>query len=406
MKILNISRIGNRIKDLDVIGVNADGCLILCGSGEEMTCFRSGSIVHRLLFFEYDSDNDCLNENIFKDLYVPKILSSTFCYDALTDNGIGFFIEAADGESINIVKCDFNSHNFERLFSISNVYGNSISDSQIQLILLTQRYFAIKIFNKKTCIIYVWDTEKKERYDVLFSENDDMRYAHLDYLSIDDIPYLLVQKRGKSNWKMEFYLHQWEKTTEFNKYKDEKLFLFPLQKLISEGKIVLHENYIIAQVDEKQELLYHSYAKKCIVYSYMHFNKHNKEGFFQEELFFYDTYKKQITDHFTLDGLLLVSKKGCVYEYSNDKNYMIVKNLRGNKTYNLPYQNAGLLNVIDEALILNIKSEIIIFDLKNLREVGRYYSEDKKLNVPSQVRALAIELKHKYFEKENLLVMY
>lgn len=85
---------------------------------------------------------------------------------------------------------------------------------------------------------------------------------------------------------------------------------------------------------------------------------------------------------------------------------MIVKNLRGNKTYNLPYQNAGLLNVIDEALILNIKSEIIIFDLKNLREVGRYYSEDKKLNVPSQVRALAIELKHKYFEKENLLVMY
>lgn len=370
-----------------------------------MTCFRSGSFAHRLLFFEYDSDADSFKK-IFKDICVLQISSSAFCNDVLIDSGLGFFIEAGDGESINIIKCDFNSHTFERLFSISDVYGISIFDSQIQLILLTQRYFAIKIFNKKTCIIYVWDTEKKERYDVLFSENDDMRYARLDYLSIDDIPYLLVQKRGKSNWKMEFYIHQWEKTTEFNKYKDEKLFLFPLQKLIREGEIVLHENYIIAQADENQELLYHSYTKKCIVYSYMNFKKYNKEGFFQEELFFYDTYKKQITDHFILDGLLLVSKKGCVYEYSNDEKYLIVKDLRGNKTYNLPYQNAGLLNIIDEALIFKIKSEIIIFDLKNLREVGRYYSKDKKLNAPSQVRAFALELKHKYFEKENLLVMY
>lgn len=414
MKVLNISRLGNRIKSLFVIGTNAEGSLILCGSGEKLSGFQ---LSHRIEFYEFDPITEDLKEDIFNDLNLLHSFFELYKNKVYTINGIGYFIEPEDTQRINIIKCDFNHYTYERLFSIcihesNNDLNNEFTMGNIQLTLLSDRYLAIKLYNKKTCQFDIYDVEERTKYDLIFAENDDMRYADIHCIDIDGRPYILFVKNGKSNWKMEFYIHKWKWTEGFIKYKDEKIFLFPLDELISKGKVYLDDTYKIVQVGETHDMHYHGYFNHCIVYSCKDLRHYEKDGacedvIYEDNIFFYDI-RKKITTNISYDRHILISNKDVIYGYENINGQLVIKNLISNQLYAIPNCNGWFLKIIDDLLIMRFNCGIVIYDLKKGIEIEKHYTENQYPHAmqPEFRTILAVQQEFKYLANEDLLVLY
>ena len=317
MNVLNISRLGNRIKGLFVIGKKADGSLILCGSGEKLIGF---SFDYRIIFYEYDPITDELKEDIFSNLILLYSFFELCQNKVFVADGIGYFVEPEDSQRINIVKCDFNNYTSLRLFSICM---DDLMLDWIQLILLSDRYFAIKLYNKKTCQFDIYDLDQLKKYNLIFAENDDMRYSYVHWIEFDGRPYIVFVKNGKPSWKMEFFINHWEWSQQFIKYKDEKIFLFPLDVLISKEIFFIDETYKIVQIGETHELKYLGYVNNCIVYSSEDLRRHyfehdlNEAETYNDNVFLYDV-GNRITRSMPYDKRVLMSNTGNLYEYKNN----------------------------------------------------------------------------------------
>lgn len=402
MEVLNISRLGNQIKGLNVIGINDKGHLILKGSGEHIDCFGSAFFSNGILLYEYNPANDELtgvfNDSIIFDLYITNNSH---------ESGEEYFFEIENEARINVIKWDLNRGDYERLFSLCSVDDINKAKTNIQLIYLTDNYVAVKIYSKKTCEIFIYDKQMQRKYYIHFPENDDMRYAKIYCIENDDNPIIVFVKNGKSDLKMEFYIHQWEWTEDFKQYKDEKIFLFPIKELTDKGNIFLDEHYMIAQAGETHYLNYHGFFHNCFVYSRDYFMKYDElEGEYKNQMFFHDKDINKITRSITFQGNIVISNSGKMYESIRFDDQLIIKDKDDDIEYILPYRNARLECIIDNQLILKIKSEIIIYDLTKRKETGKYYTDDKKLYVLPPVRDLAIDLNYRYFEKEDILVLY
>jgi hypothetical protein len=410
MKIYNISRLGNQIKSFDIIGINNSGSLILCGdSGEEISCPWSKFPERRMMFSEYNPCTGKLDVDIFRELKAIYFFFDIQSNKVFTDKGVGYFIEYENQNKINAVKCDLNNNTLERLCS---VYPdeNILTVDDLQLISLTENYFALKLFKnpicEAKCRIYIYDKDKQIKYDLPYSEDDDMRWADIKYINIGGRPHLLFIKYQRSNWKEEYYIHKWEWDEIFKKYKDEKMFLIPLQDLIGKGNVFLDKRYMITQVDENHTLSYLTFIDDCVVYIIEGLEKYDEGKPYEARLFYYNIEKKQVIMSFTYHGQIYVSNKGKIFEAERCGEEIVVKDWIENKVYELPYQNAGIVNIINDYLILRIERGLIIYDLKNRIEVGRYYTEDEKKYILPEVRKMALSLSYKYFEKEDMLILY
>jgi hypothetical protein len=406
MEILNISRLGNQINGFSVIGINGQGSLVLCGLGEEITSQWLSHSERSIIFYEYDPVNDELKADTLKNVKIPEEFLIQSERKISSEYGIGYFFDLKDEEKINIVKYDFIKNTYECLFSITNIRKINTPINRVQLFALTDNFLAVKVYDPETCQIYIYDIEEQKKYNLLFSDSDDMREAEIKYLDVDGIPHILFIKYGHSDIKMENYIHKWEWTEDSKKYKDEKIFLFSLEELINKGSIFLDNQYKIAEANENYELYYHGYINSCIQYSLGDLRKHDKEEIFEDKLFFHDIDKKQIIKNIIYHGNVLISDNGSIYERKGNREQLILMDLNKDTSYKLPYQNVRIKGIIDEYLILDFGKGLIIYDFKNEKELGKYYTEDEKLYILPQVRNFAISLNYKYFRKKDLLVLY
>lgn len=402
MKILNISKIGNIINNLNIVGIKKDGNLILIGTAENIDCFGSGLSANRIIFYEYNPVTEDLKSDIFQGLKAMEIRLN----DNKVNIGSRYFIEVENKKKINIVKCDYDNYTYKRLYSILDDENNKICDYKIHLITLTTDLIAIKVYNETYCKIYLYDDYKQEKYELLFSEEDDMRYADIKYLVIDNNPCILFIKYAKLDLKMEYYIHKWEQTKEFKKIKTEKIFFFPLRDLIKKGNIYLDEKYKIVHVDDNYTLLYHTYADDRILYSIFDHRKYDDKRLFEDTLFIYDILKNEIAIKINYNGNILISNNGDVYLKIKDKQQYAIRDFKNNKLYKLPYKDIWIESIINNLLLLKIKHGIIIYDFKNEFEYGKYYTEDKKLFILPQVRNMAMDLNYKYFKIDDSLILF
>lgn len=284
---------------------------------------------------------------------------------------------------------------------------------RIQLTLLSDRYLAIKLYNKKTCQFDIYDLVQLKKYNLIFAENDDMRYSYVHWIEFDGRPYIVFVKNGKPSWKMEYFIHHWEWSQEFIKCKDEKIFLFPLDLLVSNGNIHLDETCKIAQIGETHDLEYLGYVNNCIVYSSEDLRRHyfehelNKAETYNDNLFLYDVGNKT-TRSMPYDRSLLMSNTGNIYEYKNDNEQLVIRNMMDNQVYAIPDQNGWNKRIIDDLLVMRFNHGIVIYDLKKGIEVERHYTENQYPHVlqPELRTIAALQQNYLYLANGDLLVLY
>jgi hypothetical protein len=344
MNVVNISRLGNKIKGLNVLGINTEGLFILSGIGNKL----HQGYANRLVFYLYNPVTGEVKADLFSDLQTVNIIFSEFLCKHYLGNGIGYYLEAENEQKANIVKCDFNHNTYVRLFSIC-ISDTCIDD--VHLFALSGRYLAIKLYNQKTCEIKIYDLREHNKYNLSFPDNDDMRYADIHYINVNESPHVLLIKYAKSDWKMEYYTHKWEWTPQFISWKDEKIFLFSLNELISKGSIYLNDTWKIVQIGETHQLQCRGLFKDCLVYSYEDLRKYDEESpAYKDEIFFYDVRKARVIKSICYQDHLLISSNGGMYELKKEHQCSYLEDMSNHKVYPIPYERPWIKNIIKDYL--------------------------------------------------------
>lgn len=175
MNVLNISRLGNQIPGIEAVGINVEGSIILCGYGGKLSFYQGIQNAHRLVFYLYNPETEELVTDLFKDLNIVDIPCHEYKCIQYLGNGVGYYIEAPDEQTTNIVRCDFNRIAFERVYTICSI---DIFHTT-HLFALTDRCIALKQYNKASCKISIYDIQLQKQYSLSFPESDNLRYAYI-----------------------------------------------------------------------------------------------------------------------------------------------------------------------------------------------------------------------------------
>lgn len=210
---------------------------------------------------------------------------------------------------------------------------------------------------------------------------------------------------------MEFFIHKWEWTQEFVKYKDEKIFLFPLDELIGSGSIFLDDTKKVAQIGETHQMYYHGFYNNCIIYSakdlrYSDEKRTVGDTVFEDNIYFYNPEKKD-TRVIPYEGQVLISNTGTIYDYKRISEQLVIRNLLENQTYTIPAENGLHKRIINDLLVMRFDQGIVIYDLKKGFEVKKHYTENKYPFCEPEFRKIAaVQQNYQYLASEDLVVLY
>lgn len=409
MKYINISRIGMKTRNLTPVAIIGEGRLILNGYEKQTGWHTPGTFAQSISFYEYDWVTDALRKVDLGglDTFVLHISRT------VSKIGMHYFLVSKSKDRIGIVKCNFLNHTYEYI-SLDFFDKIDVFNIKIHLIDLTPNNFAIKLYNNSKCEIYVYDHPTQKAYRILYYENDDMRYSDIGYIEVENKSYILFMKYGMPNCKMEFFIHNTEWDEETKRYKDEKMFLFPLDDLLISKGIYLNEDYLITQAGASNTLRFIKDFGDSIYYTKRDLNIHIEGSTYKHELLQYSITENRVTQSFEYKWDALASSNG-LFSYEAYNEYILLNSFFDSKQYQLPYKNAFVQNIYNEHVLLESIEEatlsngypstcLVIYNLKEEREVDRFYSKDYKLRqLPFPT---STSLKYKYFDGHDMLVLY